>query len=370
MVTNAHRLTVSMLAGAFALTACYTTPPPPPPPAATVTVTTTTKQVPQGKNEQLVAPIALYPDALVAQILMASTYPLEVVEAARWSKENPKLQGSALESAMQSQNWDPSVKSLTAFPQVLQMMNDKLSWMQQLGDAFLADQKGVMDAIQRLRKAAYDQGNLKSGKELNVRVEPGATTTETIIRIEPVTSTIVYVPTYDPTYIYGPWPYAAYPPYYYYPPGYYGGAAFWGFTAGVIVGGALWGDCDWHGGDVHIDHHKYNNFNRTNISGDRKWNHNVDHRRGVGYRDQAVANRFNRPGASTRDMQAREQFRGRGDSVGNRQAGGFGGVDAGNRARDFGNRGAASRGSSFGGGGFGGGGRGGFGGGGGRGGRR
>jgi hypothetical protein len=166
--------------------------------------------------EQLVAPIALYPDALVAQVLMASTYPLEVVQAARWSKENPKVTGKALEDAMQKQPWDPSVKSLAATPQVLAMMNDKLDWTQKLGDAFLAQQKEVMDSVQRLRSKALAAGNLKSGKEQKVTTEQEGNTT--IVKIEPANPEVVYVPVYNPAVIYGPWPYPAYPPYYYYPP--------------------------------------------------------------------------------------------------------------------------------------------------------
>jgi hypothetical protein len=135
--------------------------------------------------EQLVAPIALYPDALLAQVLMASTYPLEVVEAARWAKANPKPKDQAIENALQTQTWDASVKSLTAFPQVLTMMNDKLDWTQKLGDACLAQQKEVMDAVQRLRGKAEAQGNLKTTKEQKVIVEQPAGSQTTIVRIEP-----------------------------------------------------------------------------------------------------------------------------------------------------------------------------------------
>jgi hypothetical protein len=322
----------------------------------------------QEQLEQILAPIALYPDALLAQILMASTYPLEIVQADRWVKANPGVQGKALEDALQKQPWDPSVKSLSAFPQVLGMMNEKLAWTQQLGDAFLADQKRLMAAVQKLRRAADAQGNLKSGEQLKVTVEPGSSTEERIIIIEPADPQVVYVPAYDPWVVYGAWPYPAYPPYYYYPPGYYAGGALWGFTAGIIVGGALWGGCNWRGGNVHIEHHTYNNFN---------WRHNAEHRGGVPYRDQRVAQQYNR-GANSRDAQARDQFRGRAESgrsgLGQRSDGGpqasaFGGADSARRSSDFGSRGSASRsGSSFGGG-FGGGRGGGFGGGG-RGGRR
>jgi len=315
--------------------------------------------------EQLVAPIALYPDALLAQVLMASTYPLEVVLAARWVKANPKVSGAALESAMQSQKWDPAVKSLTAVPQVLEMMEQKVDWTQRLGDAFLGQEADVMKAVQRLRTKALAAGNLKSGKEQTVttKAEGG----ETVVVIEPATE-VVYVPTYDPSSIYGYWPYPAYPPYYWYPPGYYypGGA----FLAGVVIGAWLWGGCNWGGGGggVHIEHHRYNNFNRTNVS-DGNWRHNAEHRQGVAYRDQATASRFDRD--FSRDAASRDQFRGRADAgargevgggrldssgVGNRGA--FDGVGNSAATRDVSSRGNASMGGGFGGG-RGGGGRGG-----------
>ena len=174
---------------------------------------------PQFKPEELeaiVAPIALYPDALLAQVLMASTYPLEIVEAARWSKANPGLKEQALQDALQKQSWDPSVKSLAAFPTVLQMMNEKLDMTQKLGDAFLGQQKDVMDAVQRLRAKAEAAGNLKSGKEQTVATEQDGNTT--IIKIEPTQPDVVYVPSYSSMVVYGPWPYPMYPPYYYPPP--------------------------------------------------------------------------------------------------------------------------------------------------------
>src|SRR5262245_21995202 len=211
--------------------------------------------------EQIVAPIALYPDSLVAQILMASTYPLEVVEAARWSKANPSVKDKALEDAMQQQKWDASVKSLTAFPQVIQGMSEKLEVTQKMGDAFLGQQKEVMDAIQRLRGKADQAGNLKSGKEQTVT--KGQEAGQTVIKIEPANPQTVYVPSYNPTTVYGPWPYPAYPPYYpyYYTPG----AALFTFAAGVAIGNALWGNCNWGGGNVNVNVNKYNNFNRTDI---------------------------------------------------------------------------------------------------------
>jgi len=263
-------------------------------PAQTAAETTPLRQE---ELEQLLAPIALYPDALLAQVLMASTYPLEIVQAARWLKENAKLTGKALEDAMQKQRWDPSVKSLTAMPQVLEMMDTKIDWTQKLGDAFLAQQAQVMETVQALRAKAAAAGNLKSTPEQQVSTvqESG----KTVIVIEPANPQVVYVPTYDPTVVYGAWPYPAYPPYYYYPPAYYPGAGMFWFGAGMLVGAAIWGGCNWGGGGVYINHHNYNNFNRSNVGGDSNWRHNVDHRKGVAYRDQATARQYNPDQSST-----------------------------------------------------------------------
>jgi len=347
--------------------------------------------------EQLVAPIALYPDALVAQILMASTYPLEVVSAARWSKANPGVKDKALEDAMQQQTWDPSVKSLTAFPSVLAMLNDKLDMTQKLGDAFLGQQKEVMAAIQELRAKADKAGNLKSSKEQTVTTEQQGSTT--VIKIEPADPQVVYVPTYNPTVVYGPWPYPAYPPYYYYPPGYSAGSVFFAFTIGVVVGNAMWGGCHWGGGNVYINHNTYNNFNKTDIkTGDLQ--HKPEHRKGAQYRDQASQQKYG--GGQRAGVDSREQFRGRAeqgrqdiargdaDSIkrdggagdraggagdrgagvgdrsagaadrgGSRQAGGHDGIGSGGQTRAQSNRGASSRASASGGARAGGGGRGG-----------
>src|SRR5262245_50132807 len=237
--------------------------------------------------EQIVAPVALYPDPLLAQVFMASTYPLEVVGAARWLRENPNVKGAQLDEALKKQTWDDSVKSLVSFPPVLTMMNDKLDWTQKLGDAFLAQQKDVMDAVQRLRAKAQAQGNLKSNKEQTVTTEqvpsaaapppppagqpgpppPPATIQETtVIKIEPANPQVVYVPTYNPTVVYGAWPYPAYPPYAYYPPGYaaatFATAAI-SFGVGMAVGGALWGNCNWGRGDVNVHVNNYNNFTKN-----------------------------------------------------------------------------------------------------------
>ena len=277
----------------------------------------------QEELDQLLAPIALYPDSLLAQILMASTYPLEVVQAGRWIKANQTLKGDALSAALEKENWDPSVKSLVNFPQVLDMMNEKLDWTQKLGDAFLARQKDVMDTVQKLREKAEAQGNLKSSEQQKVVVEKE---TQTII-IEPAEPQVVYVPTYNPTVVYGTWWYPSYPPYYYYPPGYAAGAALFSFGVGVAVGAAwgyAWGGCNWRGGDVdidinrntninnNIDRSKYQNKVTTGQGGRGEWKHDPEHRKGVSYRDQGTAQKFDR-GAS-KDVQSREAFRGRAET--------------------------------------------------------
>jgi len=273
--------------------------------------------------EQIVAPIALHPDALVSQILMASTYPLEVIQADRWVKANPEVSGTALESAMESQTWDPSVKSLVTFPQVLSMMSEKLDWMTQLGDAFLAQQQEVLATIQRLRAKARDAGNLQSSEQLNVVVEPASSTQTQTIVIQSTSPDVVYVPAYNPTVVYGAWPYPAYPPYYYRPPGYPIATAAVSFGVGVAVGAAwgyAWGDCHWGRGDVDINVNRNINRNtsirntnayRNNVNrGGGSWNHDPSHRRGIAYRDSGTANRFNR-GPSRQSSTARESFRGR-----------------------------------------------------------
>jgi Protein of unknown function (DUF3300) len=285
--------------------------------------------------EQILAPIALHPDSLVSQILMASTYPLEVVQAERWAKQNASLKGDALTAALEKQDWEPSVKSLVNFPQVLTMMSEKLDWTQKLGDAFLADQKKVLDTIQSLRAKAQASGNLQTTKEQTVIVE------EKIIKIEPANPQVVYVPTYNPTVVYGAWPYPAYPPYSYYPPGYLASSMF-AFGAGVAMGAAwgyAWGNCNWGGGDVDVDVNRNTNINnninrdqakqklqdrgQVNQKGQGKWQHNPENRKGVSYRDQGTAQKFNR--ASTNDaIKSREQFRGRAEQ--GRQDLGRGGV--------------------------------------------
>jgi hypothetical protein len=245
------------------------------------------------KPEQLdaiVAPLALYPDNLLAQILIASTYPLEVVQAERWATEHKDLQGDALKKAIEQLTWDDSVKSLLATPSVLTMMSTKLDWTQKMGDAVLAQQPDVMDAIQRLRTRAQATDKLKSTKEqiVTVRHDGG----RQIIAIEPTDPQNIHVPYYDPAVVFGAWPNPEYPPYYYYPDDYYlpGGI----IATGVVFGAAyaIWRWANWDrfwGGRV--------DWNARNIGINRNgrvehWRHNPTHRRGVAYNNSAVRQQF------------------------------------------------------------------------------
>jgi len=287
-----------------------------------------TKTFKQEELDQMLAPIALYPDDLLTQILMASTYPLEIVQAARFTKENKNLKGDALTEALEKQDWDPSVKSLVNFPDVLDQMNEKLEWTQKLGDAFLAQEKQVMDTIQKLRKKAQEAGNLKDNPQQKVVVEQ-----ETIV-IQSANPEVIYVPSYNPAVVYGAWWWPAFPPplpffpfFPYATPYAYGAMAF---GAGIAMGAAwgyAWGHANWHGGDVNINASRNTNIN-NNINRDKykndmknkglgeggqgKWKHDSSHRKGVSYRDQGTAQKFNK--ASTREAsQARDSFRGRSD---------------------------------------------------------
>jgi hypothetical protein len=267
--------------------------------------------------DQMLAPVALYPDDLLSQVLMAATYPLEVVEAARWSKANPSLKGDAAVTAVKDKNWDVSVMSLVAFPQVLVQLNDHLDWTQKLGDAMIGQQQDVADSIQRLRAKAADAGNLTSGKEQTV-TQQGSGDDRTIV-IAPSDPNLIYVPAYNPGWAYGAWPYPAYPPIYYPPsPGYGYGAALVGsflFGAGIIAAGAIFGGWNWAGrGNSYVNVNVNravninNNFDRNRFANNNRWQFDPGHRRGVAYRDPATSQRF---GQTRPDADQRQQFRGR-----------------------------------------------------------
>ena len=260
----------------------------------------------QQELDQMLAPIALYPDSLLSQILMASTYPLEVVEAARWSRANPDLKGDEAMRAVEQNTWDPSVKSLVAFPQILQMMDEKLGWTERLGDAFLSQQALVMDTVQNLRQKAYEVGNLKSTDQVRV-AQQGQT-----IVIEPTRPEVIYVPYYDPLVVYGPWWWPAYPPVYWAPwPGYFVGPGFgvgfvWG--VGVTVGaGFFFGAFDWPHRHVTVVNVNNFYFKTVNVNRVTVWQHDPVHRRGVLYRDASLRQQFRRMSASP---EVRRDFRG------------------------------------------------------------
>jgi hypothetical protein len=311
--------------------------------------------------DSLVAPIALYPDPLLAQVLAASTYPLEIVQCHRWLKANPKLTGEDLTKAAAKQPWDASVQALVAFPQALKLLDENIQWTTDLGNAFLDQQSEVMDAVQRMRKKAKDGGKLESTKEQKVEVK--MIENKTIVEIQPSNPQVIYVPSYNPTVVYGP-PVYAYPPIYYppYPTGAVVATAAISFGVGVAMG-AFWGGCcgggwgwgcGWGGNNnITINNNFQNRYgysnisggNRTNISGgDRvahrggnNWQHNPDHRRAVPYSDRSTAQRF---GGSTRDSSGRtERFDRSGQPrASTREAGG--GFDRGSQAstRDVGSR--------------------------------
>ena len=243
----------------------------------------------QEELTQILAPIALYPDSLLAQMFMAATYPLEIVEAARFVKQDPSLKEDALDEALKEKNWDVSVKSLCHFPTVVASMNDNLEATKRLGDYFLDDQKAVMDMVQTLRAKAKAEGNLETTEEQKVIIE------EKIIIIESANPEVVYVPYYNSTIVYGSWWYPAYPPYLWYPP-----PPRYGFAAGVIIGAAAVGWChpNWRRGDIDVDINRTANFNKNvNINhrdkGNRKsWKHNPQHRQGVAYNNRDTRKRF------------------------------------------------------------------------------
>jgi hypothetical protein len=327
--------------------------------------------------DSLVAPIALYPDPMLAQVLAASTYPLELVQLQQWLSKHKDLKDKALVDAVSKQPWDPSVQAMAALPDVVKRLADDIQWTTDLGNAFLAQQSDVMDAVQRMRKKAQDSGNLKSNEQQ--KVETKVVETKQVIVVEQANPQVVYVPTYNPTVVYGP-PVYPYPPIYYPPPGYYAAGMAISFGIGVAMG-AAWGGgwgwgCGW-GGNNDITINNNNNFNRnTNVSGGNRvsnqpargggnrggsagnnWQHNPQHRGGTPYSDRSTANKYggttrgasasdrqagarqnisqqgNRPQASTREGQSRGQQPGASNRAsGGADRGGGGGDRVGNRS--------------------------------------
>jgi len=281
--------------------------------------------------DQMLAPIALFPDALLSQVLMATTYPKDVAEAAEWAFANRDLKGDDAVKAVQDKPWDPSVQSLVAFPQVLAMLGEKPEWVHDLGDAFLAQPKDVMDSVQFLRSKAKDTGNLSSNEQQIVTVEAAPPAPQTIvvtappppaqiITIAPANPQVVFVPVYNPVHVFGPWWHPLFPPFFFPPPVRWGfgwnpvsTAIWWG--VGIGVTNALWGGVNWGRRDVNINVNRWNNINvnhRINSNNRNvNWNHNPGNRRGVPYRDLNTRNRMQQSNFGERG--GREEFRGRED---------------------------------------------------------
>ena len=299
-------------------------------------------KIPDDQLNSLVAPIALYPDPLLAQTLAASTYPLEVIQLEQWLKRNPNLKDKALADAVAKQPWDPSVQAMAVFPDVIIRLSENVAWTTDLGNAFLAQQQDVMAAVQRMRAKAQSKGALKTSEQQKVETETVEGGKEVIV-IEPANPQYVYIPSYDPAVVYGP-PVYPYPAYYY--PGYVPGMGL-AFGTGLILGAAWannWGNCNWGHGDITINNK--NNFNRNNINNiDRgqqggKWQHNAQHRGGAPYGDRNTANKYggrarqqpaggaNRPGGAA-GLGGKAGFAG---EAGNRPGGGgTGNIGADNR---------------------------------------
>lgn len=277
-------------------------------------------KIPPDQLDSLVAPIALYPDPLLAQTLAASTYPLEIIQLQQWLEKNKDLKDKALADAVAKQPWDPTVQSLAGVPEVVKRLANDIQWTADLGNAFLAQQKDVMDAVQRMRKKGQEKGNLKSTEQQTV--ETKVVENQSVIVIEQANPQVIYVPSYDPVVVYGP-PVYPYPPIYYPPWGYYAAGMAISFGVGVMMG-AFWSGgwccgCGWGGSNININNNN-NFFRNSNIgSGNRpgtlpsrgggvgnNWQHNPAHRGGAPYRDRATADRF---GGTTRA-----------DSLANRQA--------------------------------------------------
>jgi hypothetical protein len=277
-------------------------------------------KIPNDQLDALVSPIALYPDPLLAQVLAASTYPLEIMQLQQWLAKNKDLKDKALADAVAKQPWDSSVQAMATLPDLVKRLADDIQWATDLGNAFLAQQSDVMDAVQRMRAKAKDTGNLKSNEQM--KVETKVVENKSVVVIQQSSPEVVYVPSYNPTVVYGP-PVYPYPPVAYPPPGYYAAGMAISFGVGVAMGAAWgggWGNCGW-GGNNNITINNNNNYNRnTNVSGGNRntsvasgnrggnssWNHNPQHRGGAPYANKSTANKY---GGTAR-----------GDSPGNRQA--------------------------------------------------
>lgn len=311
--------------------------------------------------ESMVAPIALYPDSLLSQVLVASTYPLEVVEAQQWLDQNKALTGAALVDAAKQQTWDPSIQALVPFPDVIKRLNSDIRWTTDLGNAFLAQQADVMAAVQRLRARAKDSGKLTDTQQAKVLTTDQ--NGQSAIEIQPTDPQVVYVPTYDPAYFWG-----APPPLYPWPPLFYPGIGIgWGWGYGIHLGLFFPGCCGWggwgwgfgwFGGGLFVHNeffHRYgfHEFHGSEFHANSAWAHNPEHRGAVPY-PHSVANRYPGGGANFRGAAAArpspEAVRNNMSRAGANEArpnnhSAFGGVSNGSRARQQSDHGFSSMGS-------------------------
>jgi len=258
-------------------------------------------KIPNDQLDALVAPIALYPDPLLSQVLVASTYPLEIIQLQQWLEKHKDLKDKALVEAVEKEGWDPSIQAMAALPDAVKQLAENLKWTTDLGNAFLAQQSDVMDAVQRMRMKAKDAGNLKSNEQM--KVETKTVESKTVVVIEQASPQVVYVPSYNPTVVYGP-PVYPYPPIAYPPPGYYAAGMAISFGVGIAMGAAWgggWGyNSNWGGNNnivINNNNNFVNNSNRQNVSNrsagtGNNWQHNPQHRGGAPYSNKATANRY------------------------------------------------------------------------------
>jgi hypothetical protein len=334
-------------------------------------------KIPNDQLDSLVAPIALYPDPLLSQILVASTYPLEIIQLQQWLEKHKDLKGDALVAAVEKEDWDPSIQATAPLPDVVKQLAENIKWTTDLGNAFLAQQADVMDAVQRMRMKAKNAGNLKSNEQM--KVETQTVESKTVVVIQQANPQVVYVPSYNPVVVYGP-PVYPYPAIYYPPPSYYAGAVI-GFGVGVAVGAYWRGGWGYNSGwghsnvNINVNNNYINNYNRTNINnGNRNninnrpsqlpankgntWQHNPQHRGGAPYGNKQVANKYGGTARgdsmSTRQANARQQAgaSNRGATAGSRAGSGVG-ANTGNRAgsgigANTGNRAGSNAGASTG----------------------
>jgi hypothetical protein len=339
-------------------------------PATTQDQSSQTPPLPPAQMDSIVAPVALYPDSLLSQILVASTYPLEIVQAQQWLQQHPDLKGESLTSAAQQQNWDPSIQALVIFPDVMKRLSQDITWTTNLGNAFLGHQQDVMDSVQRLRTKAEQAGKLATNSQQKV------TTTnqdgQSVVEIEPANPQVVYVPYYDPAVIWGPDYYYPYPVLWYPPEVTWGAGVFW-FGTGIFLGAAFAGCCGWGGWGwrpawrqhtVIVNNYFFHRYDFHSHAGARArgevaWHHDAVHRLGVAYPNRSLAGQYRAsPRFHPSVAQVQGQFHsaavhrvGGVDRIGNRTIGtgpyshnrsAFGGVEAGNAARFHSNRGFSS----------------------------